>query len=152
MAVRPVPEGFHTVTPYLIVRGATQALDFYRKALGATEIMRIVGPGDTVAHAEIKIGDSIIMLSEEYPQMNFRSPASIGATGITIHLYVPDVDAAFDRAVAAGAKVLRPVADQFYGDRTGMFEDPSGHVWSLATHIEDVPPEEIQRRAAALGQ
>ncbi len=147
MAVLPIPAGYHNVTPYLIVKGAAAALDFYQKALGAEEMMRLEGPGGTIGHAEIKIGDSMIMLADECPEMSFRGPKAIGGTPVSLHVYVEKVDARFELAIACGGKVIRPVQDQFYGDRTGMFEDPFGHIWSLATHTEDLSPEEIGRRA-----
>ena len=148
--VKPVREGYHTVTPYLIITGAAKALDFYKRAFGAREVMRMDGPGGKVMHAEIKIGDSHIMLADEVPQMGFRSPASLGGAGVGILLSVPDVDASAKQAIAAGAKVLRPVQDQFYGDRAGTFEDPFGHTWTISTHIEDVPPDELRKRAEAM--
>jgi PhnB protein len=149
MAVKPVPDGYHTATPYLIVQGAARALEFYKQAFGATELMRFDGPGGRVGHAEIRIGNSPIMLADEHPEMGARGPRTIGGSPISILLYVEDVDACVARAVAAGATVRRPVKDQFYGDRSGMIEDPFGHVWSIATHTEDVSHEEMQRRAAA---
>jgi histidinol-phosphate/aromatic aminotransferase/cobyric acid decarboxylase-like protein/uncharacterized glyoxalase superfamily protein PhnB len=149
MAVKPVPEGYHTATPYLIVQGGAKALDFYKKAFGAKELMRSPGPGDRIMHAEIQIGDSIIMLGDENPQMGLRGPKSIGGSPVGIMLYVPDVDARFSQVVAAGAKVKQPVKDQFYGDRSGTIEDPFGHVWTISTHKEDVPPEEMKKRAEA---
>src|SRR2546425_10477472 len=149
MAPRPIPEGHHTATPYLIVKGAAEALEFYKKAFGARETMRFATPGGQIGHAEIRIGDSIIMLADEYPDMGYRSPQSLGGSPVSILLYVEDVDRWFERAVAAGGKVTRPVADQFYGDRTGTLIDPFGHVWSIATHVEDVSIEEMQRRAKA---
>jgi PhnB protein len=153
MAVKPVPEGYHTVTPYLIVSGAAKAIDFYRQALGATERMRLAAPDGKIGHAELQIGDSVVMLADEFPQMGALGPTSIGGSPVGLALYVEDVDARFQQAVAAGAKVLPPVQDQFYGDRSGTFEDPFGHKWTLSTHIEDVPPDEITRRfeAAAKG-
>jgi PhnB protein len=147
--VKPIPEGYHTATPYLIVKDASRAIDFYKKAFGATELARMPGPGGKIGHAEIKIGDSPIMLADEVPGMGFRSPESLGGSPISILLYVEDVDAVFSEAVAAGAKVQRPVADQFYGDRTGGITDPFGHVWYIATHKEDLSPEEMKKRAAA---
>ncbi len=147
--VKAIPEGYHTATPYLIVKDASRAIDFYKRAFGATELMRMPGPGGKIGHAEIKIGDSPIMLADEVPGMGFRSPESLGGSPISILLYVEDVDAVFSEAVAAGAKVQRPVADQFYGDRTGGVTDPFGHVWYIATHKEDVSSEEMKKRAAA---
>jgi PhnB protein len=149
---KPVPDGYHTATPYLIVNGAAQAIEFYKKAFGATELMRIAQPGGKIGHAEIKIGDSPIMLADESPDVGARSPQSIGGSPVSIMLYVEDVDRIFSQAVAAGAKVKRPVADQFYGDRTGGIEDPFGHLWYIATHKEDVSPEEMRKRAAAAGR
>ena len=148
--VKAIPEGAQAVTPYLCIKGAGSAIEFYRKAFGATELMRVSGPGGSVGHAEIEIGGSRLMLADEFPAMNFRGPQSVGGTPVHIHLYVEDVDAMFDRAVKAGAKVLRGVADQFYGDRSGSVEDPFGHVWHLATHKEDLSIEEVQRRAAQM--
>lgn len=147
MAVSPIPEGYHTVTPYLIVSGAEKALEFYKTGLGATEIMRMADPSGKVMHAEIKIGDSIIMLADEYPEMGARGPLSIGGSPVGICLYVEDVDARFKQALAAGAKEERPVKDQFYGDRSGTLRDPFGHQWTIATHTEDLTPEEIGKRA-----
>ena len=142
-----LPAGYHTLTAYLIIRDAPRAMDFYRDAFGATEIMRMMGPDGRIAHAEMEMGDSRIMLAEEND--TFRSPHSFSGTTVSLLMYVPDVDAAFDRAIAAGVKILRPVADQFYGDRTGTLEDPFGHVWTLATHKEDMSIDEMKRRAAA---
>ena len=150
MKVRPIPKGYHAVTPYLSVKGAASAIAFYKKAFGAKEIMRMPAPGGTIGHAEIQIGDSHIMLADEYPEMNFRSPQAIGGTPVAINLYVQDVDRVVEKAIAAGAKVLRPVTDQFYGDRSGSLEDPFGHVWHVATHKEDIPMRELKKRAAAM--
>lgn len=147
--VRAIPKGYHPVTPYLSVEGAADAIEFYKKAFGAKEVMRIPGPKGTIGHAEIEIGGSRIMLADEYPEMNFRGPKSLGGSPIHMHLYVENVDDVVERAVAAGARTLRPVADQFYGDRVGTLEDPFGHVWHVATHMEDLSMEELQRRAAA---
>lgn len=147
--VRPIPKGYHAVTAYLSVQGAAGAIAFYKKAFGAKEIMRMPGPGETIGHAEIQIGDSRIMLADEFPEINFRSPRSFGGTPVNIHLYVQDVDKVAKKAVSAGAKLLRPVTDEFYGDRSGSLEDPYGHVWHVATHIEDIPPKELKKRAAA---
>jgi PhnB protein len=150
MAVKPIPEGAHRVTPYLCCRDTAGAIDFYTKVFGATEVMRLVAPNGKVGHAEIKIGKCVLMLSDEYPEMDVKSPQTLGGTPVTIHLYVEDVDATVERAVAAGAKLTRPVADQFYGDRSGQIVDPSGHRWHVATHIEDVAPDELSRRHDAL--
>ena len=147
--VRPIPEGYHTVTPYLIVNDAARALEFYRQAFGATETYRMTDPNGRVGHAEIKLGDSHIMLADEHPEIGARSPQAFGGSPISLLIYVEDVDALVNQAVQAGAKLTRPVADQFYGDRTGGVEDPFGHVWYIATHVEDVAPEELERRAAA---
>jgi PhnB protein len=148
--VRPTPKGYHAVTPYLSVKGAASAIAFYKKAFGAKEIMRMPGPGGTIGHAEIQIGDSRIMLADEYPEINFRSPQAFGGTPVAISLYVQDVDRVVKKAIAGGAKVLRPVTDQFYGDRSGSLEDPFGHVWHVATHKEDIPMKELKKRAAAM--
>jgi PhnB protein len=150
MAVKPIPDGYHTVTPYLIIKGAAKAIEFYKQAFGATELLRMGGPGDCVAHAEIKIGDSPVMLADEFPNMGYSSPQKYGGTPVSILLYVPDVDAVFNRAVAAGARVVKPLQNQFYGDRSGTVADPFGHVWTIATHVEDVPEEELHRRMAAM--
>jgi len=147
MAVQPIPEGYHSVTPYLICRGAAQAIDFYKKAFGAVELFRMGSPDGRVGHAEIKLGDSIIMLADEHPEMGYRGPQALGGTPVSLLLYVKDVDTQFNQAVAAGGKVQRPLKDQFYGDRSGTLADPFGHVWTLATHKEDLSPEEIERRA-----
>jgi PhnB protein len=148
MAVKPIPDGYHSVTPYLILDNATAALEFYKKALGAVELMRFPAPGGKIGHAEIKIGDSPVMLADESPEMNARSARTIGGSPISLMVYVEDVDALVARAVAAGAKLVRPVANQFYGDRTGGIDDPFGFHWYIATHIEDVPPDELEKRAA----
>ena len=144
-----IPKGYQTVTPYLCVKGAARAIEFYKKAFGAKEVMRMPGPHGTLGHAEIQINDCRIMLADEFPEMNFRSPQSLGGTPVNILIYVGDVDAFTKRAESAGAKVLRQPADQFYGDRMATLEDPYGHSWSFATHIEDVSPEEMRKRAAA---
>jgi PhnB protein len=144
--VKPIPDGYPRVTPYLYVGGAREAIDFYRSILGAEERMSMPGPDGKVGHAELTIGDSVIMLADEFPDMGALGPKSVGGSPVTIHVYVNDVDATFDRAVKAGASVLRPVEDKFYGDRGGEFEDPYGHRWSIATHVEDLSPEEMQRR------
>jgi PhnB protein len=149
MATKPVPEGYRTATPYLIVKGAAEAIDFYKRAFGATEMLRMADPQGRVGHAEIKIGDSVIMLADEHPAMGYRGPRSLGGSSVSILLYVEDVDKVFERAVKAGANGQRPVMNQFYGDRSGTLEDPFGHVWTVATHVEDVPAEEMKRRAEA---
>ncbi len=143
---RPIPEGYHTITPYLYVRGATEALDFYRRALGAEELFRMDAPDGKIGHAEMRIGDSPFMLADEVEAWGNRSPLSLGGNGSSLMIYVDNVDEAFQRAVDAGAKVKRPVENQFYGDRAGVIEDPFGHVWTIATHVEDVPTEELERR------
>jgi len=149
MAVKPVPEGYHTVTPYLFCKGAAAAIEYYKKAFGATEVMRFGAPDGQIGHAEIKIGDSVIMLADESPDMKALSPPTIGGTPVLIMLYLDDVDRVFNRALAAGGKQLHPVEDKFYGDRTGTLIDPFGHMWGIATHKEDVSPEEMKRRADA---
>src|SRR2546429_5264737 len=151
MAVKPIPEGYHSVTPYLIIRGASQALDFYKKAFGAVELFRFPTPDGKIGHAEIKIGDSPVMLADEHPDMGYKSPRTLGGSPVSIMVYVEDVDTIFNRAVSAGATVQQAIEDKFYGDRSGTLEDPFGHVWHLATHKEDVSPEEMQRRMKALG-
>jgi PhnB protein len=148
---KSIPDGYHNVTPYLIVNDAAAAIEFYKKAFGATELMRMPKPNGKIGHAEIKIGDSPIMLADEAPEMGARSPRTFGGSPVSIFLYVDDVDTTFARAVDGGAKVQRPLADQFYGDRTGGVEDPFGHVWYIATHVKDVSPEEMKKRAAAAG-
>lgn len=148
--VKPIPEGYHTATPYLIITNAAKALDFYKDAFKATELVRLPTPDGKVAHAEIQIGDSRIMLADEVPQWDARSPQTLGGSAVQIMLYVDDVDAFVARAVAAGATLFKPVEDQFYGDRSGSITDPFGHKWTIATHQEDVPEEEIKKRAAAL--
>jgi PhnB protein len=151
-AAKAIPEGYHTVTPYLIFTGASDAIAFYKKALGAEEVMRLGGPGGRIGHAEIKIGDSRVMLADEHPEIGALSPKTVGGSPVSIHLYVEDADRAVERAVAAGAKLVRPVADQFYGDRTGGIEDPYGYRWFIATRKEDLTVEEIRRRSAAQGR
>ena len=147
--VNPIPEGYPRLSAYLCIDGAARAIDFYTSVLGATEKMRMDGPDGKIGHAELTLGDSVLMLADEYPDMGFLSPARIGGTAVTLHTYVEDVDAVFEKALAAGAKSLRPVENQFYGDRSGQFEDPFGHRWNVASHVEDVDPEEMGRRAEA---
>ena len=146
--VNPVPEGYPRVTPYLIVDDAAAAIDFYKSVLGATERMRMDGEGGKVGHAELELGESVIMLADEHPEMDALGPRSVGGTPVSLHVYVEDADRAFESAIDAGAKELRPVEDKFYGDRTGTFEDPFGHQWHVASHVEDVPPEEMSKRMA----
>lgn len=147
--VKPIPDGYAHVTPYLIVDGAGEAIEFYRSVLGATERMRMPAPDGKIGHAELQIGDSVIMLADEVPEMDARGPRTVGGSPVSLLVYVEDVDSVFDRAVQAGAKALRPVEDKFYGDRSGSFEDPFGHRWDVASHVEDVPPAEMAERAAA---
>lgn len=149
-SVSPIPCGFHSVTPHLVVKGAGAAIDFYKQAFGAEELFRMPGPdGQSVMHAEIKIGDSVVMLADEWPGMETQAPSSLKGTTVVIGLYVRDTDAAFNQAVAAGASPLMPPADMFWGDRYAKVQDPFGHSWSIATHKEDVPPDEMAKRAAA---
>lgn len=150
MTVKAIPDGYRSITPYLCIDGAAQAIDFYKKAFGATELFRMTRPDGRVGHAEISIGDSRIMLADEYPDMDFHSPKHYGGSPIGIHLYVEDVDATVNKALAAGAHLLKQVSDQFYGDRNGAVTDPYGHRWYVSTHIEDLSPEEIERRHAAV--
>ncbi|MEO8227817.1 MAG: VOC family protein [Gemmatimonadota bacterium] len=147
--VHPVPYG-PRLTPYLTVRNGAAALDFYARAFGAVEVSRLVDPAGRIGHAELRIGEARVMLSDEYPEMNVVGPETLGGTSVALHLYTEDVDALAARAIAAGATVLHPVADQFYGDRGGKLRDPFGHTWWIASHIEDVAPDEMARRAAAL--
>ncbi len=145
--VKPIPEDYPRVVPYLHVDGASAAIDFYTQVLGATERMRMPGDSpDKIGHAELQVGDAVIMLADEVPDMDIRGPKTVGGTPVSICVYVEDVDAVAQRATNAGARMLRPVEDQFYGDRTGSFEDPFGHHWTVMMHVEDVDPEEMQRR------
>jgi PhnB protein len=152
MPVSPVPDGYHSVTPYLIVKDAAGAIEFYKQAFDGTEIMRLEGPGGTIAHAEIRIGDSPVMLAGEHPQMGALSPDSIGGSPVSMCIYTEDVDTLFRQALDAGGEEIRPVQDQFYGDRSGTLKDPFGHQWTLATHIEDVSNEELQGRMERMMQ
>jgi PhnB protein len=145
--VHYIPQGYNSVTPYLIVKGAAKAIEYYKNVFGAKEVFRMDGPDGKVGHAELQIGDSRIMLADEKPEMGHRSAENIGASPVSIYLYVPDTDAVVEKAAKNGAKILRPVADQFYGDRSGFFQDPFGHLWGVATHVEDVAPEEMEERA-----
>ena len=146
---KPMPDGFHVITPYLIVKGAGDAIEYYRKAFGATELMRLPQPDGRVGHAELKIGDSVFMLADEFPEMKIVGPATLGNTSVGLLLHVENADAVFDKAVALGARVKKPMADQFYGDRSGTIEDPFGHRWNISHHVEDVSLEEMKRRMAA---
>jgi PhnB protein len=146
--VKPIPEGYHSITPYLVIKGAAAAIDFYKQAFNATEIMRMPQPDGRVGHAELKFGDSVVMLADEYPELQVVGPKTLGNTSVGLLLYLDDVDKAVERAVSLGATIKKPIADQFYGDRTGTIEDPFGHKWTLAVHIEDVSQEEMQRRMA----
>lgn len=149
MAVKPIPEGYHSVTPYLAVDDAAEAIEYYKKAFGAKERARMEAPGGKIGHAELEIGDSLVMLSDPFPQASTRPPKELGGTSVSVFMYVEDVDAVVQQAVDAGATVTMEVADQFWGDRFGSLRDPFGHLWSLATHVEDVPPEEMAERAKA---
>ena len=149
-SVKPIPDGYPVIAPYMIIRGAARALDFYKQAFGAKERLRLEMPGGTIGHAEIELGGSVIMLADEFPQMGAKGPESYGGSPVTLHLYVEDVGAVVARAVSLGAKVTRPVQNQFYGDRSGTVVDPFGHTWNIATHVEDVSPEEVGKRFEAL--
>jgi len=142
-----IPEGYNSVTPYLIIKGAAQAIEYYKNVFGATEILRMAQPDGTIGHAELQIGSSRIMLADENPKMGYSSATTIGTSPVSLYVYIPDVDRVVERAVAAGAKVLKPVQDQFYGDRSGFLQDPFGHFWGVATHVEDVSPQELEERA-----
>jgi PhnB protein len=149
MATKPIPEGYHTLTPYLAVDNATEAIEFYKRAFGAEERVRMPGPGGTIGHAELAIGDSLVMLSDPFPQSSVRAPKELGGTSASVFMYVEDVDAVVKQAVDAGATVTMEVEDQFWGDRFGTVSDPFGHSWSIATHVEDLTPEEIAERGKA---
>lgn len=147
MPVHHVPDGYHSVIPYLVIDGAARAIDFYRDAFGAVEVMRMPGPDGRIGHAEMKIGDAHIMLADEHPEQGFRGPKAFGGAAVSVMIYIEDADRAVAAAVERGATILRPVETQFYGDRMGVITDPFGHVWNVATHVEDVDPEEMERRA-----
>ena len=147
--VKPIPEGYHSVTPYLSIKGAAAAIDYYKQVFGATELFRMAGPDGKIGHAEIKIGDSPIMLADEFPEMEFVSPKTLGGSPVGLMIYTDDVDTMYKQAISAGAQEIKPLQNQFYGDRSGTLKDPFGHVWTVATHVEDVPPEEMEKRAAA---
>jgi PhnB protein len=146
--VKPIPEGYNSVTPYLFVKGAASVIDYYKNVFGAKERMRMPGPNGRIMHAELEIGDSIVMLADENPQVGAKSPETVGGASSSLHVYVEDVDSTAKKAVSGGAKLVRPVKDEFYGDRIGTIIDPFGHMWSIATHIEDVSPEEMKKRMA----
>ena len=148
-SAKPIPDGYHSITPYLVIDGAARAIEFYKAVFGATELLRFPHPDGRIGHAELRIGDSIIMLADEFPDHDALSPGSVGGTPVSLMLYIEGVDQVVDRALTHGATLKRPVADQFYGDRSGTIGDPFGHQWTISTHVEDVPPEEMQRRAAA---
>jgi PhnB protein len=149
MPVKPIPEGYHSVTPYLIIRGAAEGIEFYKKAFGAIELFRFPAPDGKIGHAEIKIGDSPIMIADEYPDMGYQGPQALGGSPVSLMIYVEDVDTVFNRAVEAGATVKEALADKFYGDRIGTVVDPFGHRWHVSTHKEDVSAEEMQERMKA---
>lgn len=150
--VKAIPDGYHSITPYLIVKGAAAAIDYYKEVFGATELLRIPQADGRIGHAELKFGDSVVMLADEFPEMKTVGPKTLGSSPVGILLYVEDVDATFAKAVSRGAKVQKPLADQFYGDRNGTVEDPFGHKWTIATHKEDVSPQEMERRMAAMSK
>ncbi|SEK58457.1 VOC family protein [Nitrosovibrio tenuis] len=150
MPIKPIPDGYHSITPYLMINGAAGAIEFYKRAFGAKEMFKMGAPGDKIGHAEILIGDSRVMMADDCGKESpFRSPQSSGSSPVGLYLYVDDVDKLFAQAVNAGARVIKPVQDQFYGDRTGALEDPFGHIWFIATHKEDLSPDEIKKRATA---
>lgn len=149
--VNPIPTGYHSVTPYLIIKGAADAIEYYKKAFKAKELFRMAQGDGRIGHAEIRIGDSPIMLADEFPEMKYLSPLSLGGTPVSLLIYVDDVDEIFPQAVSAGGEVQKPLQNQFYGDRSGTLKDPFGHVWTIATHVEDLSPEEMEQRAAAGG-
>ncbi len=151
LSVKPIPEGMHTVTPHLVCAGAAEAIEFYQKAFGATELSRVPGANGKLMHASVRIGDSVVMLNEEMPEWGAFGPKSLKGSAVTIHLYVENADAVFEQAVAAGAKVTMPLDDMFWGDRYGKVEDPFGHQWSIGTHVRDVSPEEMQKAMEQMG-
>ncbi len=152
MAVKPIPEGYPRVSPYLVVDGAQKAIEFYTTVLGFAERMRMPGPDGRIGHAELQLDDSVVMLADEFPEMGAKAPSAYGGSPVSLSVYVEDVDATFERATESGATVVRPLENQFYGDRSATFDDPFGHRWTIHTHVEDVSPEEMARRAAEMGQ
>lgn len=148
--VKPIPEGYNSITPYLVIKGAAAAIDFYRTAFNATEVMRMPMPDGRIGHAELRMGDSVVMLADESPEAEAISPSTLGGTTVGLMIYVEDADSIFNKAISMGAKVKKPMATQFYGDRNGTIEDPFGHKWTIATHVEDVTPEEMKRRMDAM--
>jgi PhnB protein len=152
MAVKPIPEGYPRVSPYLVVDGAQKAIEFYTTVLGFAERMRMPGPDGHIGHAELQLDDSLVMLADEFPEMGAKAPSAYGGSPVSLSVYVEDVDATFERATESGATVVRPLENQFYGDRSATFDDPFGHRWTIHTHVEDVSPEEMARRAAEMGQ
>jgi PhnB protein len=152
MAVKPIPEGYPRVSPYIVVDGAQKAIEFYTTVLGFAERMRMPGPDGRIGHAELQLDDSVVMLADEFPEMGAKAPSAYGGSPVSLSVYVEDVDATFERATESGATVVRPLENQFYGDRSAKFDDPFGHRWTIHTHVEDVSPEEMARRAAEMGQ
>ena len=152
MAVKPIPDEYPQLSPYLCIDGAAKAIDFYVDVFGGVERMRMPGPDGSIGHAEVQVGSGVIMVADEFPDIGFLAPGSVGGTPVVLHLYVEDVDAVFQRAVKAGATPLREPEDQFYGDRSGQFEDPFGHRWNVSSHVEDVPPDELERRSAQMAE
>ena len=152
MAVKPIPEGYPRVSPYLVVDGAPKAIEFYTSVLGFTERMRMPGPDGRIGHAELQLDDSVVMLADEFPEMGAKAPSAYGGSPVSLTVYVEDIDATFERATGSGATAVRPPENQFYGDRSATFDDPFGHRWTVNTHVEDVSPEEMGRRAAEMGQ
>ena len=150
--IQPIPAGYHTVTPYLIIKNAAAAIEFYKKAFNAIEMARMPAPNGMIGHAELKIGDSMIMLADEFPEMDAKGPETFGGSPMSIMLYVEEADKIFQQAIDAGAKILRPLENKFYGDRSGQITDPFGYVWSIATHVEDVTPAEMERRMKEMGE
>lgn len=150
--VRPIPKGYNSITPYLVVDGADKAIAYYKKVFGAKELFRMAAPGGKIGHAELRIGDSVVMLADEWPQMGFKGPKAYGGAAVSILLYVEKCDAVYKKALAGGGAEIKPMQDQFYGDRSGTFVDPFGHVWTIATHVKDVSPKEMKKAAAAMAK